>query len=200
MDPSLRAALRTRTFRPRWPRRRWARVGLIVIVTLVIAAVVMQRAGWLGDDEVEVGTVPAAAVDLSPRERAYYDFVAPRLRELSAQARELATLGQEKSRDLLAIRAHGDRLNELGDELDAFILANGTPDRFATVETGYRKGISLARRGMQEAQRGFLTFDWDRVARAVPVFVAGAERLETTVSDLDVAGGMATPSSSPLAT
>jgi hypothetical protein len=187
----------TRQLRHRWTRWTWVRAGVIAIAGLVVLAIVVQQAGWLGNDEVDVGTVPAAAVDLSPEERTYYDFVAPRLRELAAQARELARLGEEKSRDLFAIRAHGDRLNELGEELDAFIAANGTPDRFASVEGGYREGIRLAKRGMQEAQRGFLSFDWDRVARAVPVFAAGADRLDSAVQGLDIAGGMATPTASP---
>lgn len=121
--------------------------------------VVAWQTGWWTDDSVDVGPVPTASDQLSSQERAFYDFVAPRLRELSAQARELARLGEAKSRDLFAIRAHGDRLNELGDELDAFLAANGTPARFGGVDVGYRDGIDLTRRAMQEAQRGFLTFD-----------------------------------------
>lgn len=197
MDPAPPDAPRKASRRPKRWLRGWRRLGLAGLLVAVFATIALQQTGLWADDSVDVEPVPTASDQLSSQERAYYDFVAPRLRELSAQARELARLGEAKSRDIFAIRAHGDRLNELSDELDTFLAASGTPPRFDGVDAGYREGVELTRRAMQEAQRGFLTFDWDRVARAVPVFVAGADRLEMAVSDLDVAGGMATPNASP---
>jgi hypothetical protein len=47
---------------------------------------------------------------------------------------------------------------------------------------------------MAESRAGFTSFDWDRVAEAVPIFLQGADRLDAAVVDLDRLGG-ATPTS-----
>jgi hypothetical protein len=114
------------------------------------------------------------------------------LGELAAQARELARLGEEKSRDLFQIQARGARLDELIEEIAAYGRANGIPDRFAAVGAGFAEGARLTRQAMEESRRGFARFDWDRVAAAVPIFLAGADRLDQAVADLERLGA-ATP-------
>ena len=169
-------------------------VSLIIVLCIVAVVVVgVFQTGLLGDDEVDIGPVPTPADTLSADEGAAYDFLAPRLHELGAQARELARLGQERSRNIFDLQAHTGRLTELADEIDAFIAANGTPARFASALDSYAEGIRLARRAIDEAQRAILSADWDRLERVVSVFIAGAEDLEDAALRLDIEGGRATP-------
>jgi hypothetical protein len=167
-------------------------VAVVSAVLVVSAAFAFER-GWLGQADVEVGTPPAAAPELTAEEVAYYDYVAPRLRELAAQARELARLGEEKSRNLFEIQVRGRRLNELVDEIAAYGREHGIPARFAGVAAGFAEGARLTRQAMEESQAGMRTFDWDRVATAVPVFLDGADRLEAAAVELERLGGAATP-------
>jgi hypothetical protein len=165
----------------------------LVLVLAMSGAVVAIDRGWFGETEVEVSPGAPGAPILTAEERAYYEYVTPRLRELAAQARELARLGEEKSRDLFEIQARGARLDELVDEIAAFGRAHGIPARFAPVGAGFAEGARLARQGMEESRRGFATFDWDRVAAAVPIFLAGADRLDLAAAELERLGGAATP-------
>ena len=171
---------------------------MAVIVTLLVASAAFAfERGWLGEADVEVGTPPAAAPELTAEELAYYEYVAPRLRELAAQARELAHLGEEKSRNLLEIQARGRRLDELIDEVAAYGRDHGIPARFAGVAAGFAEGARLTRRAMDESQAGFRTFAWDRVAAAVPIFLDGADRLEAAAVELEQVGGAGSPPASP---
>jgi hypothetical protein len=179
----------------RFKRRRF--IAAILTASLVTAlglagVVIAFDRGWLGDSEVDVGTPPPAATALSAEEQAYYDYVAPRLRELAAQARALARLGEEKSRDLFQIQARGDRLDELISEIAAYGREHGIPPRFAGAAAGFAEGARLVRQAMDESHAGFTRFDWDRVAAAVPVFLEGADRLDTAAAELERLGG-ATP-------
>lgn len=165
---------------------------LVLIFGVALAALALDR-GWLSDAEVEEGTPPPSAPELTAEERAYYDYAAPRLRELAAQARELARLGEEKSRNILEIQARGRRLEELIDEIAAYGREHGIPARFTGVAAGFAEGARLTRQAMEESQGGFRTFDWDRVARAVPVFLDGADRLDEAAAELERLGGAGTP-------
>jgi hypothetical protein len=172
---------------------RWLAAIAVVAAALIAGAALAFERGWLGEADVEVGTPPAAAPELTAEEVAYYDYVAPRLRELAAQARELARLGEEKSRNLIEIQARGRRLDELVDEIAAYGREHGIPARFAAVAAGFAEGARLTGQAMEESQSGFRSFDWGRVAAAVPVFLDGADRLDAAAVELERLGGAGTP-------
>ncbi len=141
--------------------------------------------------DVQSGTPPPAAAGFNAEERAYYAFVAPRLRQLAAETRELAELGERRSRNLLAIQGRQRRVEALLDELDRFLDEHGTPGRFAATSDSYLDGAASTREGIDEAREGFRRFDWDRVARATGVFTDGAAEIARAVSELDRVAGEA---------
>ena len=179
--------------RPRLTRLRRVHIAAIVAAVLLLAAGLIAGAAWRSAGDVDVGTPPPAAVALTADERSYYDHVAPRLRELAAQARVLADLGSQRSRDLLTIQRGQARLGSLLDEIDDLHAARGVPDRFREAGLAYREGAARAREGVAEAQAGFRRFDWDRVGRATAVFEAGAQALERAVAAMDRAVEAASP-------
>jgi hypothetical protein len=180
-------------------RRRIRLAALTASVTIALGlfgAAIALDLGWLGNSDVDSGTPLPAAPQLTTDEQAYYAYVAPRLRELAAQARELARLGEEKSRDIFEIRARGERLDDLIDEIAAYGRDHGIPPRFSGPAAGFAEGARLVRQAMNESQAGFTRFDWDRVAAAVPVFLDGADRLDAAAAELEALGG-ATPAAIP---
>lgn len=176
---------------PLFHRRGW-RVGFAAMTVLVIGASVVTLgavAGWFGSDEVTVNPVPTAAIRLTSHEAAFYEYVAPRLHEMGAQARELARLGEARSRNIFDLQAHAGRLAELSKEIDAYVAAKGTPPLFAAAHETYLDGLRIANRAIDEAERSILAADWERLGRVVAIFTAGADDLEAAANVLDAAGG-----------
>src|SRR4051812_44485003 len=99
------------TARPRKRRRVWAAVGLIALA--VIGGGAYELAGVIRGPEVHPGTPPPAAAALTPDEKAYYDYVAPRLHDLIAELRLLAQLGGQKSRNIIVLQRHYTRASDL---------------------------------------------------------------------------------------
>ncbi len=161
---------------------------MIVLALVGSVMAVGAVAGWFGSDEVTVDPVPTAAAGLTDDEAAFYEFVAPRLHEMGAQARELARLGEARSRNIFDLQAHAGRLAELSDQIDAYVAANGTPPRFAAPHQTYLEGLRIANRAIDEAERSILSADWERLGRVVAIFTAGADDLETAAKALDSAG------------
>ena len=50
-------------------------------------------------------------------------------------------------------------------------------------------GAAQTAQGMTEARQGFVRFDWERVAGATDLFIAGAATLDRATRDLDAAVG-----------
>jgi hypothetical protein len=134
-------------------------------------------------------STPPDDVRLSAAETAFYAYVAPRLHALAGETRALADLGRQKSRNLLQLQAHGERATDLTGEITAYGDVHGVPTRFAGANTAFRAGAAQTVRGMAEARQGFVRFDWERVARATDLFVAGAAELDRATRDLDAAVG-----------
>lgn len=180
------------------PSRRLSGLLLSGLVMLGLALVaVADRGGWFDAEGIEPGTPPAAVPMLAADERAYYDYAAPRLRELSAEARFLGRLGAERSRDLPELRRHGDRLTALLGEVTAYTRAYGVPARFVAADASFREGAGLAVRAMTASREGLARLDFARVAEAVPLFDAGAAKLDEASALVEAQGGALPASPAP---
>ena len=126
---------------------------------------------------------------MSPAETAFFAYVAPRLHALAGETHALADLGRRKSRNLLQLQAHGERATELTREITAYGDERGVPPRFEPAHAAFRAGAAQTVQGMAEARQGFIGLDWDRVARATDIFVAGAAHLDRAARELDAAVG-----------
>jgi len=170
-----------------------ALLAVAAVGCLAVGAAYLLGKGFMAPS-IEAGTPLPSVPELATDERAYYDFVAPRLRELSAQTHALGDAAASKSRNLLDIQNRGDRVKTLVREINGYADRVGTPPRFTDVSVAYRAGAENALVAMREAQQGFLRLDWDRVASAVPTFGEGSAQLDAAVSEIERAGGQATGS------
>lgn len=173
-------------------RRRWLAIALAAGVVAVVGAVAWG--GWPRQAAAPGPTSPVAspAAALPPAEAAAYRALAPRLREAADQTRTLVAMGEERERNLLAIRREQGETEERLAAVDA--LAGAAPARFVPVAERYAEGARAVRRAMAEAQAGFVRLDWDRVARATELMDRGAGEIERAAALLDAAAGVhATP-------
>ena len=170
-------------------RRRLLRSVVAAVLVLAIAGAGFYTAartlGWI-PTSTEVESPPPTG-KLTADELAYYEYVSPRVRELAEVTEELEELGEERSRNLVAIQLHGARMTTLVREIKKFREEHGTPARFLKVDQSFEKGADLTTMAMQEAQRGLFAFDWDRVAGAVETFDRGNAAFEEAVAAIDAA-------------
>lgn len=141
---------------------------------------------------VPVEPATGAASALSAADLRFYRAVRPVLRAAAGEARALTTQGEERSRNLFAIRAGQSRLQEHLTTLDALFAEAPTSSRFDPVVDLYRAGATEARAAMRRAEAAFLRFDWDEVGTATELMAASTAQLEAAAADLDAATG-ATP-------
>jgi hypothetical protein len=176
-------------------RKRAVRLALVAVVSVAAIAAVLawQRDAWFGEP-MHAGTPPPPALGLPPEDQAFYAYVGPRLRDLAAESERLAELGREKSRNLIELQRRGDRVTELGKQIDAYASAHPVPASFANAYTRYQAGIAAVRRAMDQTRAAFARFDWNRVAQAVTIMERGASNLSTAAQLLEAAAGAPLPS------
>jgi hypothetical protein len=170
-------------------RRLGIAVAAIAAIALMLAGVVWWQQDALVGEEVDPGTPLPAAPNLTKEELAFYEYVAPRLRAVTAEAQKLAELGRGKSRNVIELQRRGDRIGDISQQIDDYMTARPVPVVFAPGMQRYSVGIEAARRATEESRSAFVTFDWERVAKAVDVMETGAADLASAVRELEQAAG-----------
>lgn len=174
-------------------RRRGLAFAIVGFVVLVLAGAAWREGDALFGADVDPGTPLPAAPGLTADEVAFYEYVAPRLRAVSAETQKLAELGRTKSRNVIELERRGQRVSDISQEIDVRLAAQPVPDRFAAPIARYRTGITAVRSAIDESRSAFVTFDWDRVAEAVTVMELGADDLEASTRTLEAAAGKDAP-------
>jgi hypothetical protein len=175
---------------------------LFLCVFVGIAAIGIGTWWLLSDDlpgnPVDPGTPITASTALTAEDRAFYDYVGPRLRAVTAESEVLVSLGQARSRNILELRRRGDRVNDIAAQIDGHMDSQGVPDRFAAAMSAYASGIDAVRRAETATRSALRSFDWGAIARAVDVMAQGTRELQFARQALEQAAGMsveATPAS-----
>lgn len=169
----------------------------MALILVLAVGVVAYHVGWL-TSEVEPGAPAPPAEALSAEEQAYYEYVAPRLRYAAAEARYLADLGEQRSRNILELQEHRNTLTTLLREIARYTEEHAVPERFAEVDAAFREGAAIATLAMRDAVEAFTSFEFARFGEIVPRFREGAERLDLAAQRLEALGGVpvATPDNS----
>lgn len=164
-------------------------IAALASLVLVLGGVTWWKWDDLVGETIDPGTPMPAAPSLTVEEAAFYGYVAPRLRAVAAEAQELAALGREKSRNIVELRRRGDRIDEVSGQIDEYVAVHGVPVRFSSANDEYGTGMMDVRQAIEESRAAFVSFDWDRVARAVVVMESGADDLARASDDLELAAG-----------
>jgi hypothetical protein len=158
-------------------------------VFLVLGGALWWEWDDLRGETIDPGTPVPPAQGLTVEEAAFYGYVAPRLRVVAAEARKLEDLGRAKSRNVVELTRRGDRIDEVSQQIDEYAAVHAVPARFASAQERYATGIREVRQAIEESRTAFVTFDWDRVARAVETMERGANDLERATVELERLAG-----------
>ncbi|MCC6312403.1 MAG: hypothetical protein IT337_00200 [Thermomicrobiales bacterium] len=158
------------------------RIGAILLLFAALTWAGLDRLGnvdalpallpWIADDAAMV-TEPMSPGPMN----ASTDDLSAALTAAAAEADELARLGAAKSRNLLEIERGHRRMTAALAAADNAVAADLPPDA-QPAAAAYRDGAAAVRGAMNDAQQGFLTFDWDRVKRANAQMSDGAATLD----------------------
>ena len=152
-----------------------------LILLLATSVIVILSAGG-GATRVYAPVQPTAA--LSPDERAYVEFVSPRLEELVDETSAVTVLVQERSRNVVALNSRGVRISELSSEIKDFGDQQGVPGRFMQVDISIRDGLTLANGAIDNARKALLRFRFDSIPKLIPEFAAGRDKLTSALVEL----------------
>lgn len=169
-------------------RRVW------IVVALVVCFAIGFGTWFLIGDElpgspVNPGTPLPASTVLTAEERAFYEYVGPRLRAVTAESEVLVSLGQARSRNVIELRRRGDRVNDISTQIDSRIESSGVPERFVVAMNAYKTGIEAVRTAEAATRSALRSFDWDAIARAVDVMAQGTRELQNARQALEQAAG-----------
>lgn len=175
--------------------RRRVAIGAIAVSLVIIGGFLGAAFAWPSTPVVAPTVVPPSA--LPAADAAAYAALSPKLRAATVQVAKLVELGEERSRNLFAIRAAQREMEAQFVAVEA-LTAAPLPARFAPAIARYQTGAATTREAMSEAEAAFLRFDWERVARATVMLNQGTTELEGASELLDEAvGAVVQPNSTP---
>ncbi len=179
----------------RFPSKR-AAVSILLILAILIATLATfgrSRIEEIVAKPAPAGTPVVATTGMSLEEQAFYDFVAPRMLSVTAEAKVLAELGQEKSRNVLELQTRGNRIDKYTSEIDGYIASHSVPTRFTKSMSLFYQGVGQLKSAMANSKKGMVTFDWDLVAQQIAVFDQGASKVKTATGQIQQSATSASP-------
>lgn len=167
-------------------RRQRLRRAAPLIAALIIGAGMLLATQWAEIGRIVVAPAPAAtpvpaAPAIAPPELAFYEFVAPRLTALIAEANVLEELGRSRSRDLVELQVRSERVSRLIDEIDAYLASVAIPPSLQPAVDRYLVGVAGLSAGMRDARAAVLRFHWDGVATGLDVFAHGEDSVSASL-------------------
>ena len=154
------------------PQRRTLTFALAALLVMTTIGVSISTAS-----DISLDAPPPASQALSVDERSYYEFVAPRLDRLVVEVDEVVTMVDGKSRDIIALTVHGDRIEELTDEIVTFGEEHGIPPRFDDVHGLIVSGTDTVTYTFGEARLALRRFNFSKMTTLVSEFDAAAQTL-----------------------
>ncbi len=131
------------------------------------------------------GTTPASSMSaLTAAEGDFYQTIEPQLAAAATEADNVAALGEQRSRNLFAIRRAEAILENRLVAIDRATRPGRVPTRFAVAIDRYRQGADHLRMAMSEARSAFAGLDWERLDAAVARSRQGADALVVASDEL----------------
>ncbi len=159
--------------------RRVLALGIVVICAAALLLGLRVVAPLGGDGP------PLAASPVPGEARAFHAGFQTLVQDAIAKAEILVAMGDSRERNLLRIRAEQEGMTTALAAADLWLEETPAPVIEEPAVAAYREGAAAIRLAMQEAQAGFLRFDFDRVARATETLREGAAALERALALLD---------------
>jgi hypothetical protein len=142
-------------------------------------------------DDPSLGSVRLeTAPDLDGDERAYVEYVVPRLDRLIEEGSVVSGLVAERSRNLLALNARGTRIRTLCGQLVSPGTAVPVPARFTASHADLVAAAEGMNAAIDDAEGMLATFDFDGMAEVVPRFEGALDTMRRVRDALPAASGV----------
>lgn len=161
-------------------------IAVVIAILVAISGLAILMEG--GSTSQYSGDM-AISSDLSDDEQAYVTYVLPRLVSLSDSVNQVTSLVQGHSRNVLALTQHGNRIEAIIGDLDAWRAEHAVPERFATIDAQIVDGSTIAQTCIQAARDALTSFDFSAIPDLIPQFEEGASTLGTALTSLQAENG-----------
>lgn len=152
------------------PMSLWAIIIAMLVVTWIGVSLSTATRVAL---EPPADTAHAFTVD----EAAYYEFVAPRLERLVQETDSVLDLVKNRSRNVISLNVHGNRINTLATEIKAFGETRPVPELFAVIHNQIIEGSEFATVAISDAKSALQRFDFSGIPLLIPQFEDGTRLL-----------------------
>jgi hypothetical protein len=160
-------------------------------LTVLAALVFLTGCGvFLSATTVSIPASTQTPVGLTVDEATYYGYVAPRLDRLVEEMDAVVDLVRARSRNVVSLTVHGNRIDALSRQIADFGTSNGVPDRFAAVHEHILRGSDEATTAMERARTALKRFDFSIIPKLIPRFEDGATTLHEARDTLATAAGL----------
>lgn len=109
-------------------------------------------------------------------------YVVPRMVALNETITSVRGMIEERSRNIVALRANADRIDRLVAEIDRWISESGEAHLVADAVREYELGRDTVREAIDDARTALATFDFSGMAALVGQFDRGSGHLETALA------------------
>jgi hypothetical protein len=150
-----------------------------VLWICVLAMLVMTWVGVSLSTAMDVSLEPAAGIAnaFSVDEASYYEFVAPRLERLVRETDSVIDLVKNRSRNVITLSVHGNRITMLAAEIREYGEKNPVPARFGAIHKQIIEGSEYATNAISDAKSALQRFDFSGIPALIPQFEDGSRLL-----------------------
>lgn len=162
--------------------------GRLVVVGIVCLGAVMTLVGSL-ESSPKLEPVPLVQErSLTSAEQAYLAFMAPRLDRLIVETTSVSSLVDERSRNIIALRGHGNRITVLTTDIIGWDDDKEVPAEFVPSHELLLTTAGQLNALIDEAEGALLRFDFAGIGDMIPRFDSAVAAAQTVRNTLPLAG------------
>jgi hypothetical protein len=158
-------------------RRRLVLGGVLVAAFAAIAA--LTAPGQI-ENKIAPRTTIVSELDDAPRtvaEQSYLDGLKPYLGILIGEGRELQSLGNARSRNVIELSLRMDRYRAAAADISQYVRDNPAPPQLAQYVTELQHEIEESMSAIDSSIDAFRRFDWDALGDGVDAFSSAIDRI-----------------------
>ena len=110
-------------------------------------------------------------------EQAYLDGLKPYLDILIGEGRELQTMGNNRSRNIIELSLRMDRYRAAANNINQYVADIPMPSRLSEYVTEMQREIAASVKAIDASVDAFRHFDWDALGESVSAFSEAIDRI-----------------------
>lgn len=111
-------------------------------------------------------------------------FMEPRLAALLESSRTVEGMVSERSRNVLALRAEGQRIETIVVEIDTYLESAEIPEWAESLVQQYQDGSAKVLTAIEAAYDAIRRFDFSAIPDMIPVFSEGTSEIDAALRSL----------------